>query len=86
MVVYIILFFLEIHNFIPLNPLCFYYLAGYVERFAAFLKTLRKQAAFQNLNQHLLFFTLREHTNIEFSAIGHAKVLNSLLWSPCLWV
>ena len=65
MVVYIILFFLGIHNFIPLNPLCFYYFAGCVERFAAFLKNFRKQAAFQNLNQHLLFFTLREHTSIE---------------------
>ena len=86
MVVYIILFFLEIHNFIPLNPLCFYYFVGCVERFAAFLKTSRKQAALQNLNQHLLFFTLREHTSTEFSATGHAKVLNSLLWSSCLWV
>ena len=79
MAVYIILFFLEIHKLIPLNSLCFYYFAGYVERFAAFLKNLRKQASFQNLNQHLLFFTLREHTGIEFSVTGHTRVLNSLL-------
>lgn len=75
----------ELHKFIPLNPLCFCFFAGYEERFAAF----------QNLNQRLLFITVRLHTGIEFSgtghtkvfsATGHAKVLNSLLWSLYLWV